>query len=167
MSLYLYQFVVVIWLYSDVHSKDWVNQLNHKGYEGTIRVDGDLEMKLNETDSCMAIVFHNEEEHDGIIATLKTRDCENKTDFLCSLDVYQTKKVNEKAKLSCLLQEKTVSIDIESNGGRRKRQSDRDKNNVTEKKSEGKVQYYEESKFLLLNENRYRVTLLNLIFILT
>ena len=139
MSLYLYQFVVVIWLNSDVHSKDWVNQLNHKGYGGTIRVDADLDMKLNETDSCMAIVFHNEEEHNGIIATLKTRDCEYKTDFLCSLDVYQTKKVNKETKLSCLVQQKTVSTDIESHGGRRKRQSAPDKNNVIEKKLEGKV----------------------------
>ena len=88
----------------------------------------------------MAIVFQNKEDHDDIIATLKTRDCENKTDFLCSLDVYQTKKVNKKPKLSCLLQQKTVSTDIESNGGRRKRQSDIDRNNVIEKKSKGKIQ---------------------------
>ena len=140
MSLHPYQLAAVIWLYSDVHSKDWVNRLNHKGYGGTIRVDGDLEMKLNKTDSCMAVVIQNEEERDGIIATLKTRDCENKTDFLCSLDVYQTKMVNKKAKLSCLLQQKTVSTDIESSGGRRKRQSDIDRNNVIEKKSKGKVQ---------------------------
>ena len=149
MSLYLYQLVVVIWLNSDVRNKNWVNQLHHKGYGGTIRVDGDLEMKLNETDSCMAIVFQNEKEHNGIIATLKTRDCENKTDFLCSLDVYQTKKVNKKTKLSCLVQQNTVLTDKESHGGRRKRQSATDKNNMIEKKSEGKVKYNEDSKFLL------------------
>ena len=90
----------------------------------------------------MAIVFQNEEDHDGIIATLKARDCENKTDFLCSLDVYQTKKVNKETKLSCLVQQKTVSTDIESHGGRRKRESDTDRNDVIEKKSEGKVKYY-------------------------
>ena len=106
-------------------------------------------MKLNETDSCMAIVFQNEEDHDGIIATLKARDCENKTDFLCSLDVYQTKKVNKETKLSCLVQQKTVSTDIESHGGRRKRESDTDRNDVIEKKSEGKVKYCDDSKFVL------------------
>ena len=66
------------------------------------------------------------------------KDCDSKAKFLCTLDVSRAHKVSnfeEKSKLSCLPKEKTQSTNEKKSNGRRKRDSN---NEVSERSEKGK-----------------------------
>ena len=66
------------------------------------------------------------------------KDCDSKAKFLCTLDVSRAHKVsnfNKKSTLSCLPKEMTQSTNHKKNNGRRKRDSN---NEVSERSEKGK-----------------------------
>ena len=82
------------------------------------------------------------------------KDCDSKAKFLCTLDVSRAHKVSnfdKKSKLSCLPKEKMESLNDKEYNGRRKRDSNYEMSERTEKGKGSKLLIYVSSCFLSHN----------------
>ena len=102
-----------LWLNAKDGKSTLLRSFDSNKHEGKFNVDPDLGARLQHSNQCLGIIFFNEERDK--IATLTSWPCEEKKQFLCSLDKAKSASTVPKAKLPC------ISSKISSNTVRNKR----------------------------------------------
>ena len=104
---------------------------------GSLSIDQDLNPQERSTNDCLAIKLKRKEINGPVSAVLTFLNCNEKTNVMCSKDLFQTKVVDKKAKFSCLQAKNTSSMNDNKHDKRMKRDvnDERTKNSATRKHS--------------------------------
>ena len=87
-------------------------------------MDEKLKNILTTPDDCLTLEISKKEGEDTKSAKVTSSDCDFQASFLCSLDVFQSSRIEEAPKLFCLNSNKNQSTNVGNVNRRRKRNSE-------------------------------------------
>ena len=91
---------VDLWLSAKDDKSTLLRNFESNKHGGKFNVDPDLGSRLQNSNQCLGIIFFNEERDK--VATLTSWPCDEKKQFLCSLDKAKSTSTVPKAKLPCI-----------------------------------------------------------------
>ena len=123
----------ILWLNSEERGTDLTERFRDQINLGLLTIDENLQTQVQSTNDCLALKVHKNENGGLISARLTTRNCNDRANVFCSIDLFQPKAVSTKPKFSCLQSTSVLSANKTKNNYRKKRKAvdERSRNSAT------------------------------------